>query len=142
MQILRKTMSDIFLNLPGIGGESNSPRHKGEIDVFSFSFGGANGLQAAGQNADELTKYDGKALGDFNVIKRIDRSSSALLEAFMNGKTFDIAAVMMERQSGQSFGFDFKEVIISAISTFRQSNNEPGESISFNFKTYSVRKND
>ncbi len=75
--------SDMFLMLDGIKGESVDAKHKGEIDIQSFSWGIAQsgaGHRGAGSGA-------GKAdFSDISIQKYVDKASPALMLACANGK--------------------------------------------------------
>jgi type VI secretion system secreted protein Hcp len=75
------TADDFFLSIPGVPGESQDSKHKGEIDVLSFT-------QVA----------DGKACL-FTINKRTDRSSPTLAAA-ATGRTPFASARLTVRKAG------------------------------------------
>jgi type VI secretion system secreted protein Hcp len=74
---------DYFLKLDGIDGESQDFKHKGEIQLESFSWGvhqvvsvGAGGGQRAGRSSFE----------DFHFTKPVDKASPKLMFACASGQ--------------------------------------------------------
>ena len=70
--------SDIFAKLGDIKGESTDDKHKGEIEVLSWSWG----VTQSGTMAHGGGGGAGKAnFGDFNFTHHIDKASPVLLKA-------------------------------------------------------------
>lgn len=90
--------SDFFLKLGDIKGESQDDKHKGEIDLMSFSFGVAqpSGSAAVGQGGGV-----GKAqFHEFSFQKHIDSSSAKLMQACASGQHFPEATLTCRRAGG------------------------------------------
>jgi type VI secretion system secreted protein Hcp len=75
--------SDIFAKLGDIKGESLDDKHKGEVEVLSWSWGvSQSGTMAHGGGGGE-----GKAsFSDFNFSHYIDKASPVLLKACATGE--------------------------------------------------------
>jgi len=74
---------DAFLLLDGIKGESNDAKHKGEIDVRSFSWGVAQ----TGAGHTGMGSGAGKAdFQDLQIVKTVDKSTPLLKLACASGK--------------------------------------------------------
>jgi type VI secretion system secreted protein Hcp len=138
---------DYFLKLDGIKGESTDDKHKGEIDIESFSWGVTNAGATGGGGAGKAT------FKEFTVTKRIDRSSPKLMLACATGEKIPQLqfAVSREPTPGTPEGGDFyiitlSDILISSYSSagVQGGADLPMESISFNFTkiTYEYRPAD
>src|SRR5256885_3864946 len=87
---------DYFLKVDGIEGESTDSKHKGEIDVQSFSWGETqSGTFAAGGGGGA-----GKvAMQDFHFVMGVNKSSPKLMLACANGQHIK-QAVLTCRKAG------------------------------------------
>ena len=73
---------DAFLKLDGIKGESADAKHKGEIDIMSFSWGmSQTGVSATGGGGGAGKVH----VHDFQITKRTDASSPLLMLNCANG---------------------------------------------------------
>src|ERR1700712_5362491 len=70
---------DYFFKLDGISGTSTLAAYKGQLAVFSFSFGASNVPPQGSQGAGKPT------FSDFNVLIPVDVSSPALYQACATG---------------------------------------------------------
>jgi type VI secretion system secreted protein Hcp len=61
---------DMFLKLDGIPGESRDSKHKGEIEIESFSWGASNSGSAAHGSGGGAGKV---AMQDFSFVTRVSR---------------------------------------------------------------------
>lgn len=108
---------DYFLKLDGIDGESTDSKHKGEIEIHSWSFGTTN------------KKLD--------LTKIADKTSAQLRTAAATGKRFRTAVFSAENPGGQeSMTIKMTDVIISNYQTSGgggSTQSRPMESLSFNF---------
>lgn len=102
-----------FLKIDGIVGESTDAKHKGEIEVESFSFGvthstspggGAGGSGGAGKAAFE----------DLNVVTPFSRAGPRLLQACATGEHLR-SAVLTARRSGGKEQFEFMKLTLSDV---------------------------
>ncbi len=89
---------DYFLKLDGISGESKDSKHKGEIEVLSFSFGetqsggfGAGGGGGAGK----------VQMSDFSFTARVTKASPQLFLHCAQGKHIK-QALLTARKAGGS----------------------------------------
>ena len=105
---------DFYLKIDGVDGESADGKHKGELDIESYSWGVTNqGSSSHGGGAGA-----GKAhVQDFSFTKRIDKSSPVLMQACASGKHF-AKAVFTARKAGgdqvEYLKFTFTDVLISS----------------------------
>ena len=89
--------SDIFGKLGDIKGESEDIKHKGEIDILSWSWGiTQSGTMAHGGGGGE-----GKAnFNDFNFTHHIDKASPVLMKACATGEHIKEATIT-QRKAGK-----------------------------------------
>lgn len=123
---------DVFLKIKGIPGESADSKHKGEIDVLSYSFGiTQTGTMAYGGGGGA-----GKAnFGDFSFMMRMNKATPKLMQAVANGSHVE-EAILYCRKAGDKqqeyMTYKFYDLLISSYQT-SASSEEPTESVSFNF---------
>lgn len=132
-------MTDTFLNIQGMKGESTDAAHRDWSEVSSFEWGvrqaaSAMGVGAAQQRAD---------FEDFVVCKGIDRASAPLCVACSGGR--HITKVVLEAcragggGEGQKLFFrvTLKDVVVSSVRLAHQSiggsTNDPVERVAFRY---------
>jgi len=76
-------MADYFLKINGIPGESQNPRHQGEIEVESFSWSESYLASAGGTGKVHMQ--------DLHITKPIDKASPLLMLACASGRHFTSA---------------------------------------------------
>ena len=88
--------SDMFLKIGNIQGESQDAKHKGEIDVLSWSWG-----QSTGAARTRRGPVPTACAQDLSFVKEIDSASPALI---MLGVTGDVVpdAKLTVRSSGEN----------------------------------------
>jgi type VI secretion system secreted protein Hcp len=108
---------DMFLKLGPIKGESKDSKHKGEIDVLSWSWGASNSgttHMGGGGGAGKVN------MQDLSLTKFIDVSSPSLHLACWNGKHID-EAILYARKAGEKpleyLVITMKEVLVVSVST-------------------------
>ena len=87
--------SDYFLEIDGIKGESKDDKHKGQIDIDSFSWGlSQSGLTRGGGGGGA-----GKAtFQDIHFTKSVDSSSPVLFLSCASGKHIQKATLYGRKQ--------------------------------------------
>ena len=125
---------DYFLKLDGISGESKDSKHKGEIDVLSFSFGethvGSSGLGAGG-GAGKVH------MSDFSFTARTSKASPQLFMHCAQGKHIK-QAFLTARKSGGSqqeyLKIKLNDVLVSSYAIGgSEAETEPQDVFSLNF---------
>jgi type VI secretion system secreted protein Hcp len=90
--------SDFFLKLGDIKGESLDDKHKGEMELLSFSFGVA---QPGGAASVGTGSGVGKAqFHEFEFTKRVDAASAKLMLACASGQHFPEVTLTCRRAGG------------------------------------------
>lgn len=88
---------DYFLKIDGVEGESQDAKHKGEIDIESFSWGATNRGSAAHGNGGGAGKV---SMQDFHFVMQFNKASPRLFLATANGEHFK-KAVLSVRKAGK-----------------------------------------
>ena len=126
---------DYFLKIEGVDGESTDDKHKGEIELESWSVGATNG----GSFSSGAGGGTGKVImGDFNLVKKTDKASAKLLAACCTGEHLKKATLVCRKAGGDQQ--EFLTVVLSPIlvSSFQTSGAAgsdviPTEQISLNY---------
>jgi type VI secretion system secreted protein Hcp len=106
---------DYFLRIDGVPGESLDDKHKGEIDVMSWSWGETNPGGAhdggAGGGAGKVT------MQDFHFVTQVSKASPRLLLACASGQHLK-SATLTARKAGKAqqefLRFDFTDLLVSS----------------------------
>jgi len=106
---------DSFLKIDGIKGESQDAKHKGEIDILSFSFGASQtGPQATGGGGGA-----GKVqIHDIHFTKKVDSSSPLLFLNCASGAHLKEANLVVRKAGGTQLEFlkvKLTDVLISSV---------------------------
>lgn len=126
---------DTFLKIPGVDGESGDDKHKGEIDVESFSWGATNsgtGGHGAGSGAGKV------AVQDFHFVKKLDKASPRLFIACSTGEHFKTAMLTVRKAGGtqqEYFKITMSDVLVSSYQIGGSTHGDivPTDQISLNF---------
>lgn len=134
MQYADAANVDYFLKIEGVDGESASEKHKGEIEILSYSWGvsqqGGGGSASGGAGAGKAT------FQDFTFVKNMDRSSPLLFVKAATGE--HIKEVVLTGEVAGKRGQKFMEIKMSdvLISSYKQAGSDggvPTDSFSLNF---------
>jgi type VI secretion system secreted protein Hcp len=129
---------DAFLKIetPNVAGESTDNKHKGEIEIYSFSLGASNpttiGSATGGAGAGKVS------LSSFNFMKKTDKVSPVLFQACASGVHYDKVTVTM-RKAGETpveyLTYTFGTVFVESVQWSGSSGGDdtPTESVSFAF---------
>lgn len=105
---------DYFLKLEGVAGESTDDKHKGELDLESFSWGETNmgtSGHGGGSGAGKVQPHD------FSFTKRYDKSSPVLFMACATGQHFKEAMLTVRKAGGQQqeyLKFKFEGLMVTS----------------------------
>lgn len=126
---------DYFLKIDGIEGESADSKHKGEIDIQSFSWGATQSGTFVGGGGGGAGKV---AMQDFHFVMQVNKASPKLMLACANGEHIP-KAVMICRKAGKEqqeyMKWTFTDVLVSSYQTggSGQSDIVPMDQISLNY---------
>ena len=131
---------DMFLKIDGIQGESRDNKHKGEIEILSFSWGVSNsgsGQVGGGAGAGKVS------VQDFSIVKQLDTTSPEFLERACAGQHLGSALLTLVRKSGKDqqeyLKIKLSDILVSSYQTSGGSNlGVPAEQVSFSFQQAEV----
>jgi type VI secretion system secreted protein Hcp len=106
---------DSFLKIDGIKGESVDAKHKGEIDILSFSFGASQ----TGTNATGGGGGAGKVqMHDMHFTKKVDASSPLLFLNCAGGAHIREATFVVRKAGGLQLEYlkiKLTDILVSSI---------------------------
>jgi type VI secretion system secreted protein Hcp len=125
---------DYFLKIEGIEGESSDSKHKGEIDLQSWSWGATNAgtmHSGGGGGAGKVS------MQDFHFNMEINKATPKLVQACASGQHIK-KAVLTCRKAGtdqqEYLKVTFSDLLVSSYQTGGQAGTPiPHEAISLNF---------
>ena len=129
---------DAFLKIDGIEGESTDDKHKGEIEVLSFSWGVQQQLSGSASSAGSLTSQRAD-FHDFSVVKAIDKASPLLMLQCADGTHIKSVRLELCRAGGDKqpyMEYKFTDVVITAVrpgGSAHSNETLPLEEVSFGF---------
>ena len=128
---------DYFLKLDGVVGESLDAKHKGEIELESFSWGLAHGAAPAAGGGGAAGKV---SFQDFHFVQKTQKSSPTLMQAGASGKHIP-SALLTARKAGKE-QLEFLKIKLTdvLVSSFQIAADDdyPFEQISLNFSKIEV----
>jgi len=126
---------DYFLKITGIDGESKDSKHKGEIELLSWSWGhtqtGSEGMGGGGGAGKVLA-------GDFNFTMKISKASPKLFLACATGEHYK-TAVLVARKAGKEqqeyLKWTFTDLLVTSYHTNGSGGADvlPTDNVSMNF---------
>jgi len=133
---------DMFLKLDGIDGESMDHKHKGEIEILSFSWGLSNTVSSAtgGAGAGKV-KFN-----EFTIVKMIDTASPKLMESCCQGEHLGFAQLTLvgkgvKGQPEEFLKIKLSDVLVSSYQTggSNQGGVVPMDQVTLNFARLDVQ---
>lgn len=124
---------DYFLKLDGVTGESTDDKHKGELDLESFSWGETNlgtSGHGGGSGAGKVQPQD------FSFTKRYDKSSPVLYIACATGQHFKDAMLTVRKAGGQQqeyLKFKFEGLMVTSYQVSGTGSAVVQDMVSVNF---------
>jgi type VI secretion system secreted protein Hcp len=129
---------DYFLKIDGIPGESTDDKHKGEIEVLSWSWGETQPASPSAGSGGGAGKVQ---MSDLTVGAHFSKASPQLLLTCATGKHVK-SAVLTARRSGKAqtdfLTFSLSDVLVSPYQTGGVSAEMPLDSISLSFSKIEV----
>jgi type VI secretion system secreted protein Hcp len=132
---------DYFLHIAGVEGESTDAKHKGWIDVESWSWGEINPAPASpGSGGGGAGKVQ---IQDFHFVTRVSKASPKLFLACANGQHFK-EAKLVARKAGKSqqdfLTWTFTDVLVTGYQTGGSEAGDvlPADQASLNFAKLKV----
>lgn len=129
---------DTYMKIDGIPGECTDDKHKGWIELLSYSAGVSQG--AVGTRSDAGAASSGRAdHSDFSIVKRLDKASPKLALACCNGehiKGVEIQICRATKDATPYMIYKLSDVIITSYRPGGSSgggDNFPTEEVAFNY---------
>ena len=116
---------DYFLKIEGVDGESTDDKHKGEIELESWSFGAANAGSFSSGGGGGTGKV---AMQDFHFVKKCDKASAKLFTACCTGEHLK-SATLVCRKAGKDQQEFLTIVLTSAIVSSYQTGGSAGSDV-------------
>ena len=144
------SLFDAFLKIDGIKGESADAKHKGEIDIMSFSWGmSQTGVSATGGGGGAGKVH----VHDFHITKKTDAASPLLFLNCANGAHIKEANFVVRKAGGEQLEYLKIKLTDVLVSSYKPASGEeeiligllqpadqvvdkssiPAEQVSFNF---------
>jgi type VI secretion system secreted protein Hcp len=128
---------DYFLTLDGIQGESEDEKHKNDIQILSWSWGGSQTSSVAGTGGSGAGKV---SLSDFSVMTYFDKSTPKVFKSICAGthvKTGTMNAIKSGSDGKPYLKVDFKELFVTSLQ-ISGSSEVPSVSISFSYNEIKI----
>ena len=130
---------DMFLKIDGIDGDSSAVKHKGEIELLSFSWGITNKTSSTGGGGGA-----GKpVVQDFTVVKSMGASSPQLMEKCCSGQHIpSVSLTLSSKESKQDYlKIKLEDCLISSYQTGGGGGGAsvPMDQVSFSFRSVDVQ---
>ncbi len=116
---------DYFLKIKGVDGESTDDKHKGEIELESWSFGGTNAASFSSGGGGGAGKV---SLQDFHFVKKTDKASAKLFVAMATGEHLTEAKLTCRKAGKEQQEFLIITMTDTLISSY-QTGGSAGSSI-------------
>jgi type VI secretion system secreted protein Hcp len=126
---------DYYLKIDGIEGESQDQKHKGEIEIDSFSWGQAQSGTAATNGGIGAGVV---AMHDVNFVMKVNKASPRIALACANGDHIKNAVLVCRKagkQQQEFLKYTFSDVLVSSYHTGGSQQNDvvPIDQFSLNF---------
>ena len=136
---VRAAAVDYFLKLDGIEGESTSDRHKGWIDVLSWSWGVSSATSSGAGSGARVGK---SCPTDVALTKLVDKATPPLIGGAAGGTVIPNAILIGMRAGEKQQEFlkvEMKNVFVSSYSTGGSGGGDtPVDSVALKFDSMTV----
>jgi type VI secretion system secreted protein Hcp len=127
---------DMFLKIDDVKGESSDDKHKGEIDVLSWSWGATQSATTHMGTGGGSGKVN---VQDLSLTKYVDKSTPVIFKYCCNGKHFKSALLTVRKAGGTAVEYlkiTMSDLIISAYTTGGSGGQDRvTENVTLNFAT-------
>jgi type VI secretion system secreted protein Hcp len=126
---------DYFLKLDGIDGESHDSKHKGEIDLESWSWGESQAGTHGGGGGGGAGKV---SMQDFHFVMKINKASPKLMLACATGEHIKKAVLLCRKAGKEQQEFlkvTMSDLLVSSYQTGGSGHSDivPTDQISLNY---------
>ena len=129
------SQADFYLKIAGVDGESSDSKHKGEIELESWSFGATQtgvGHSGGGGGAGKV------AMQDFHFVMKVSKASPKLFMGCASGEHFKDATLVARKAGKEQQEYLKIKLTDILVSSYQQggsagSNIVPTDQVSLNF---------
>ncbi len=126
---------DYYLKLDGIDGESADHKHKGEIDIESFSWGASQGGSHSSGGGGGAGKV---SMQDLHFVMKVSKASPKLMLACASGQHIKKATLVCRKAGKDQQEFlkiSLTDLLVSSYQTGGSGHSDvvPTEQVSLNF---------
>ena len=119
---------DTFLKIEGVDGESTDAKHKGEIEIQSFSWGVSQAITGTVSSSGTFSgqRCDMTAVV---VVKQLDKATPKLAQACAAGEHFGSATLTLCRATGDKqpyMKYKLSDVLLESVRTGGSTQGEGG----------------
>lgn len=131
---------DYFLKIDGIDGESQDSKHKGDIDLVSWSWGESQSGTHSGGGGGGAGKV---SMQDFHFVMKVNKATPKLFHACASGEHIK-KAVLVCRKAGKEqqefLKYTFTDLLVSSYQTGGSAHGDeiPNEQVSLNYAKVEV----
>jgi type VI secretion system secreted protein Hcp len=133
-QSIRAANVDFFLKLQGIDGESTDDRHKGTIEIMSFSWGMSQQGSTNGGGGGGAGKV---VFQDLHMSTKVSKASPKLMLACATGQHIPEVVFFVHRPGGDTQDYikvTLEDVLVSSYQTSGSAGDSiPTDQFSLNF---------
>lgn len=130
---------DMFLKITDIPGESLDSKHKGEIDIYSFSWALDQSGSSGGGGGGGAGKPD---FHDFSFAMPMSKASPKLFLACASGQRLAEATLTVRRAGISALDFLTYKLTDCAVTTYQEAgsngDNVPNDAFTLNFSKIEV----
>ena len=130
---------DMFLKIDGIDGDSSAHKHKGEIEILSFSWGITNQTSTGGGGGGGVGKA---VVQDFIIVKEVGSSSPQILEKCCRGQHIpSVSLTLASKETKLEYmNIKLEDVLISSYQTGGAGGGSAAmDEVKFNFSRLDVQ---
>jgi len=131
---------DMFLKIDGIDGESTAHKHKGELELLSFSWGLKQPIAPTSGGGGAAGRV---SVSDFTVVKQMNGSSPLLMEKCCTGEHIpSVSLTLASKETKQEYmKIKLTDCLISSYSTGGGGSGGavPMDQVSFSFRGLDVQ---
>jgi len=130
---------DMFLKIAEIPGEARDDKHKGEIEIFSFSWGlsQSGGLSSGGGGGAGKAEFQ-----DFSFAMGVNKASPKLFLACASGQHLAEATLTVRKAGAEQLEFLVYKLSDCLVSTYQEGGGSgedlPADAFSLNFAKIEV----
>jgi len=116
--------SDMFLKVAGVTGESTDAKHKGEMDVLSWSWGTSNGTAQTKKG-----RVASACIQDLDLVKQIDSASPDLIMMSVTGGVASDATLTVRRSGETPSNILVLKLTNVSVPSYQTGGTEEGNSL-------------